>query len=152
MTPHLDEETIKKMFLTAVNQLLSERDEILANYDVIKETLFDTAKLTAEYAELQNEIAVVSELIQKCVDENARIAIRQEDYQQHYSGLVTRFENAKTRFEKVDGLIQEKKMRRQKVEAFLDTLEKQDELIAEFDDRLWYRLGGPYKSLQQLQR
>ena len=78
-------------------------------------------------------MTVVSELIQNCVDENARVAIRQEDYIQRYDGLVARFE-------KVDGLIQDKKMRRQKVEAFLGTLKKQDELITKFDERLWYSL------------
>lgn len=134
-TPHLDQKTIKKMFLTAVNKLLSERDEIFAAYDMKKGALFDTTKLTtAEYAELQNEMAVVSELIQKCMDENARVAITQEDYLQQYNGLVTRFENTKTRFKQVDGLIQEKKIRRQKVEAFLSTLKKQDKLIAEFNE------------------
>lgn len=45
----------------------------------------------------------------------------------------------------VDGLIQHKKTRRKKFEAFLGTLEKQDELITEFDERLWYDLADHIK-------
>lgn len=44
-TPHLDEETIKQMFVTAVNELLVERDEIIANLETAKGTLFDNTDL-----------------------------------------------------------------------------------------------------------
>ncbi len=40
-TPHLDEETIKKLFIKAVNTLLTEKDEIIENFNYIKDILFD---------------------------------------------------------------------------------------------------------------
>ncbi len=83
---------------------------------------------------------MVSELIQKCVDENAHTVIRQEEYNQRYEGLVARFETAKARLSEIDGLRREKKARRDIVEAFFDVLEKQGELITEFDELLWYSL------------
>ena len=139
-TPHLYEEDVKRMFISAVNRLLSERGEIFANFEAIKDVLFNTSALDAEYTELQSEMAVVSELIQKCVDENAHTVIRQEEYNQRYEGLVARFETAKARLSEIDGLRREKKARRDIVEAFFDVLEKQGELITEFDELLWYSL------------
>ena len=139
-TPYLDEDTIKQMFISAVNKLFAEKDEIFANYDLIKDTLFNTSALDAEYAELQSEMAVVAELIQKCVDENAHVAIRQEEYSGRYEGLVTRFEMAKARFAEVGVLRQAKKVRRDMVEAFFGTLKEQDALITQFDEQLWYNL------------
>jgi hypothetical protein len=57
--------------------MLSGKDEILANFAAIKRSLFDTAALETERRGLQNELAVVVELIQKCIAENARAAIDQ---------------------------------------------------------------------------
>lgn len=44
-TPHLDEETIKSLFISAVNKLLSDREEILGNFELIKATVFDSTDL-----------------------------------------------------------------------------------------------------------
>jgi len=139
-TPHLDEETIKRIFVKAVNKLLADKDEILANFDMVKQTLFDTSGLETEHADLQSELSVVAELIQKCVDENARVAQSQDEYHQRYEGLSNRFDTAKRRFEEVSDLIAQTKARRELVEAFIDTLRKQDSLITEFDEQLWYGL------------
>ncbi len=139
-TPHLDEESIKQLFVSAVNRLLADKDEILANFETVKRVLFDTAALDREQADLQSEMAVVNELIQKCVDENARVAQSQDGYHQRYERLVGRFENAKNRFEEVADLRSEAKSRRDRMEAFIDCLRKQEGLITEFDEQLWYSL------------
>jgi len=139
-TPHLDEETIKRLFVAAVNKLLADKDEILANFDLVKQALFDTTALDAEHDELQSEMAVVAEMIQKCVDENARIAQSQDDYLRRYEGLVDRFEKAKRRFGEVCNLRSELKARSDMVEAFIENLRKQDGLVTDFDEQLWYSL------------
>ena len=138
--PHLDEETIKRLFVSAVNKLLADKDEIIANFALVKDDLFSTDALEAERSELQNEMAVTAELIQKCIEENARVALDQKEYQERYEGLVGRFDTAKARFEEVSELASDKKARRELVETFIAELEQQDGLIAEFDERLWLSL------------
>lgn len=139
-TPHLDEDTIKRLFVSAVNKLLVDRVEILANLETVKQALFDTAAFDAERAQLQSEMAVLAEMMQKCVDENTRVAQSQDEYRQRYEGLVCRFETAKHRFVEAGNLLSEKKARRDMVESFIDSLRKQDGLISEFDEQLWYGL------------
>ena len=72
-TPHFDEDRIKQLFVTAVNKLLTDKKQIIADFELIKTTVFDTAKLEKERSILQNELTVVSELMQKCITENARV-------------------------------------------------------------------------------
>ena len=107
---------------------------------MMKDDLFGTDKLESERAELQSDIAVAAELIQKCIEENARIALNQTEYQERYDGLVVRFDTAKARFEEVSELLSSKKARGELVEAFIAELGRQDSLIAEFDERLWHTL------------
>ena len=73
-TPHLDEETIKGLFIKAVNILTTEKDEIAANFQAIKGQLFSMGELETEQSQLQEELNVVAELIQQCVSENAHVA------------------------------------------------------------------------------
>lgn len=139
-TPHLDEKSIKSLFVAAVNKLLVDKNKILANFETVKQELFNTATLDIEYAELQSELTVVAEMIQQCVNQNANIAQSQDDYRLQYEGLVSRFETAKNRFEEVGILRTETKARRDVLDAFIDRLKKQEGLISEFDEQLWYSL------------
>jgi len=90
--------------------------------------------------ELQNEMAVTAELIQEYIEENARVALDQNEYQERYEGLVERFESAKARFEEISELASDKKARCELVEAFISELGKQEGLVVEFDERLWFTL------------
>jgi DNA invertase Pin-like site-specific DNA recombinase len=139
-TPHFDEDSLKRLFVSAVNKLLADKDEIIANFAEVRETLFSTAALEAEEKGLKEELAVVTELIQKCIAENARVALDQQEYQERYDGLVGRFDAAKARLDEVQGLISDKKSRGKAMEAFTAELAEQDGLIAVFDERLWYSL------------
>lgn len=139
-TPHLDEETIKTFFISAVNKLLSEKEEIFENYQLIKTTVFDTTDLEKEKAELQNELEVVAEMIQKAISENAHFALDQEEYQERYNGLVDRFDLTKARHTAVSEEITDKQIRLSTMNDFLNTLRKQEDLITEFDVELWCSL------------
>jgi len=136
-TPHLDEETIKTFFISAVNKLLSEKEEIFENFQLLKDTVFDTTDLEKEQTELQSEIEVIAGMIQQAISENAHCALDQEEYQERYNRLVERFDLAKARLIAVTGEISDMKTRLGTVNDFLNTLRKQEDLITEFDVELW---------------
>ncbi|MDR1532709.1 MAG: hypothetical protein LBS62_11120 [Clostridiales bacterium] len=116
-TPHLDEEAIKRLFVSAMGKLLSDKDEIIANFEAVSGGLFYTGALEAEAKELQSEMAVVAELIQKCIEENARIALDQKEYQERCEALVERFDKAKSRFEEATAILSETKARGETVDG-----------------------------------
>ena len=126
--------------MKAANKLLEDKNEIIANFESMKDVLYDTGPLETKQAELQNEIEIVTELIQQCINENANVALDQGEYQRRYDGLVQRFDTTKEDLEKVSGQIKEKVTRRQTMAAFLDELKKQDELLTDFDPLLWHSL------------
>ena len=55
-TPHLDEETIKQLFIKALNILGKERNLIIAGFEEIKDTAFSTEALEAEAEVLTGEV------------------------------------------------------------------------------------------------
>lgn len=135
-TPHLTDDDIKGLFVSAVNQLITQKDAIITALTASLDTAFDLTALKAEQAELESEMTVVSDLIQKCIYENARVALDQVEYQKRYDGLTARFDTAKARYEALDETIRSKQSRRAKIEAFLEALAKA-ELVDTFDTALW---------------
>ena len=139
-TPHLDEETIKQLFLKAANAIFAEKDGVREDYDSIKDTLFGTAELETERLRLQEEMNVVAELIEQCMAENARVALDQTEYQKKYDGLAGRFNRAKGRLSEVSQAITERQAKREKIGRFVSALEKRDGPLTEFNEDDWYSL------------
>ena len=83
-------------------------EEIAANARLVRQTLCDTVELEREKAALGQELAVLVEMTQNCIAENARVAQDQGEYQKRYNGLVERYEKAKTRFDDVTEAIAER--------------------------------------------
>ena len=136
-TPHVTEEEIKEAFVTAFNRLVTERDEIIANARLVRQTLCDTTTLAEERAKLQQELAVLVEMTEKAVMQNARIAQNQEKYQRHYEGLVARYDAAKARFDEVTEAISAKEAQSERLAVFIKRLKTQTEPVAEFDSQHW---------------
>ena len=135
-TPHLTDDDIKRLFVSAVNQLIGQKDTILTTLTASLDTAFDLTDLKAEQSELESEMTVVSDLMQKCIYENAHVALDQAEYQKRYDGLTARFDTAKARLDAVENTIHSKRSRRAAIEAFLATL-KEANLVDTFDTALW---------------
>ena len=135
-TPHLTDDDIKRLFVSAVNQLIGQKDTIITALTASLDTAFDLTVFKAEQAELESEMMVVSDLMQKCIYENAHVALDQVEYKKRYNGLTERFNAAKARYESMDETIRNKQSRRATIETFLRTLAKAD-LIDKFDTVLW---------------
>lgn len=139
-TPNLTDEEIERLFVSAVNKLISDKDAIISAFDTSMRPAFDTSALESEAAELQAEMLDVSELMQNCIYENAHVALDQTEYQKRYDGLTARFETAKARLETVTASISDKQSRQATIKAFLKTLSEQDSLVEKFDAVLWCEL------------
>lgn len=50
---------------------------------------------------LEDEIALAVEMTQNIINENARIAQNQDEYNERYNNLVERYNNLKSEYEKV---------------------------------------------------
>lgn len=136
-TPHLREEDIQARFLAAFNKLLDGKNALLEDCRLMQFALTDCSAIDAELDELLQEIEVVTELTQRCVQENAQNVQSQEEYAERYNGYVARYEKAKAR---AAALQEQKRQRQAKADAiggFMFELYERSDIITEFDERLW---------------
>ena len=136
-TPHITEDEIKAVFIKAVNQLITEKKEIISNLEMIMKTISDTSALATERDKLRDELEIIVEMTHSCVAENARKAQDQEEYQKKYNELVTRYETSKNRYDELVYAIEQKKAQSEKIQQFIGALKSQDGFITEFDEALW---------------
>jgi len=136
-TSHLYEEDIKKAFVNAVNRMIVNKKDILREYDGIVDRLTDTSPLDREDDKLREELETVTALLRGCVDENARSALNQTEYTQKYSELKDRFDRIHTDIAAVSSKRMEYAAKRQAITEFIQSLQKQEGLITEFDEELW---------------
>lgn len=82
-------------------------------------------------------MAVLAEMTQNIVAENARIAQDQDEYQKRYDGLVKRYDEAKARYDEVVASISAKEAQSERLAGFIKVLKSQGGITSEFDGSLW---------------
>ena len=135
-TPHLTEEEIKTIFVKAVNQLISNKEEVLGNITLLKARLTDTKALEKERDRISTDLNLLADKVQQLIAENARVAQNQDDYDRNYNELVGRYEAARKQYDRKCEAIQYRKARSRQMDSFIKKLREQ-ELIQEFDENLW---------------
>ena len=136
-TMHLYESEIKRRFVLAFNILFDEKDEVIANCEMVARLFSETTDLDETKASLMRELEVIAELIQKLINENATTAQDQEDYLARYDGYVERYEGIS---EKLKALEQELLVRKARADAFGDFIRiftEVEEKLLDFDEKLW---------------
>lgn len=136
-TLHVTEDEVKAAFVSAYNQLVSEKDEIIANAEIIRQTLCRTNDLEDEKHSLEDEMSLAVEMTQSIVAENARIVQSQDEYQKRYNALVERYDAVKARYDEVVSAITAKEAQSERLADFIRILKSQEGAISKFDERLW---------------
>ena len=136
-TPFVTKEEIKAAFVSAYNQLVTEKEEVLANARLMRRIWYDTSALQAEKDKIATEMKVLSEMEQSMVNENARKIQNQDDYRKQYQELVQQFNAAKAKYDEAVKAITAKEAMGGRMANFLKTLKKQEGTISEFDQALW---------------
>ena len=139
-TPHLDEDAIKRMFVAAINILARDKERLREEFRLIQDSVFRLDALTEEASALRDELAIVVELTQKCISENARIALDQTEYWKRYDALVARYDAAKARLDAVETEILDKRSRQARIEQCYDELDKLGAVMDEFREDAWHSL------------
>ncbi|WP_026765479.1 recombinase family protein [Selenomonas ruminantium] len=136
-TPHLTEKEIKEAFVKVVNKLLKGKTDMLENIRLVQKQICDTSDLEAESQRLMDEMNALSDRVQKCISENARIAQDQTDYQKRYDELVNRYETTKANYDKTEKSIKARHAKAERLGAFVKALATQGASVTEFDEGLW---------------
>ncbi|MGN0184551.1 MAG: hypothetical protein ACI4AL_05500, partial [Aristaeellaceae bacterium] len=81
---------------------------------------------------LEEQVRGIAERVRNLVEENARVQMNQEEYQQEYNVLAEDYEKAGGKLRRIAAQKQDKENRRRKIEIFLRMLEEQEECM-DFD-------------------
>lgn len=136
-TPALRSEEIQRSFVQAVNQVISNKAEIIRACEEVLDQCCGGEGLAAECASLQAELEIVTGFMQRHISANAHSALDQAEYQRQYDEYAARFEATKSRINEVTEQREALIAKRGRIQSYLDTLNRQ-ELITEFDEELWY--------------
>ena len=139
-TPHLDAETIQQNFLKAYNQLMENRETVMADCNLMHQMVSDCTVVDAEVEKLTEEIEIVAELVKTCVRENASSAQSQEEYTKKYNNLVKRYEKTAARLDALSAERARKQDCDRELRLFIEELKQQSLVLEVWDERLWVGL------------
>ena len=133
----MTEKDVKEAFVSAYNQLVTEKKEIIANAELVRTMLCATDDLQAEKQRLEDEISMIVSMTQNIVAENARIAQNQDDYQKRYDSLVKRYDETKAQYDAISEAIAAKEAKNVRLSEFISLMRSQKGVASEFDIGLW---------------
>ena len=123
-----------------MNKLLGIRREVIANLRELQGDLGDTEGLKEEITRLENERNVAAELVQQLIDQNARVAQNQEDYQRRSDEMFARYEDAEKALAATQGSLHQKEKKMEQIESFITEVEALPDCITEFRTDYWGHL------------
>ncbi|MER0123336.1 recombinase family protein [Streptococcus sp. ZJ93] len=139
-TPHVTESEVKDWFIEAVNQLVRNKQEILANLMVLFEMVQDTSQLDGESSRLEQELGELTSQVEQLIRYNTKMAQDQTSYQNTYSKLASRYEETKDKLERLKAEKMDKQNRAVRVKNLIDILIHQRHLLTDFDEKLWHTM------------
>jgi hypothetical protein len=136
--PHLTDDQIRAAFFSAFNKKLENKAEIFAAYDEVLKALTDNSALDAEAEALNNELAVVTGLAKRSVQENAVSSLNQDDYAKRYESVMQRYNMIIKRLADIESQKMVRTAKRAEITRLLKILVRSGDVVTEFDDELWY--------------
>ena len=139
-TPKLTDNEIKRRFLVAYNELMGNRKTVLADCELIRQTLCNTTQLDAEMQRKHDEMTVASELMKAHIKKNASVAKSQETYVLDAGRIEERYNAALEHYKALEAERDKWILKNKELEVFISLLKKQPLAGAEWDERLWITL------------
>ncbi|EPT56221.1 recombinase family protein [Streptococcus agalactiae] len=138
-TPHVTEEEVIQWFISAVNQVLDNRIEVIDNLYVLL-SIGNLEVIDEQIKVLETEAEVVNQLVANLVSENAIIRQDQDKYLKKYNQLTSKYEGIVQDIESLELQRMQKSKRNKELQDFIGTLEKLGKVLTDFDELLWESL------------
>ena len=136
-TPHFTETELKEMFVNAINEVIPQKIQIQEDFELIKDSLFNTAEKEAELENLSQQLSDTANEMEACVERNARVALNQDEVTKTYAELVERYTGLKGQVDILNDEIAQTMLRKTGIENFLEIVFKRETLLTEFDGSLF---------------
>jgi len=119
---------------------MKDKKRIIQDSTEMIEMLTDTTELDQEIEDLNDELLVISELLNKMIRENSKSGLTHDDYNKKYGELMIRYERAN---EKQQDLIKSRNTKKSQaisLKAFISNLMKTDDKLQDWNEHVWLML------------
>ena len=134
---HLTEEDIKEKFIAAFNQLIPDRERLIGDCRIMKDTLCDCTAIDEEIETIIQKSEVLAEMVQRGVEENSQVAQDQGEYNKRYAGFLQRYEAASAKLASLQKQRTERQKKAEAIGRFIQRLAERDGALSEFTTGLW---------------
>ena len=131
------EDDIKLMFIQVYNLTMKDKKRIIQDSSEMIEMLRDTTQIDQEIENLNDELLVISELLNKMIRDNSKFITTNEDYIKKYGELMNRYERTK---EKHEDLVQSKSVKKAQavnLKSFIANLKRVDDRLSDWNEHIW---------------
>ena len=136
-TPHLTEERLKELFLSALGAYLSDRETVIVRLRDTQRVLTDTDFIDEDIRTLEEELTAVTGMLRLCITENAANATTEEAYHTTHAELCSRFEETEAKLAALQRQREKLKADAIAIGGMMFELGELDALPLTFDEKLW---------------
>ena len=119
---------------------MGSRTTVLADCELICQTLSDTTQIDSEMQREHDEMTVASELMKTHIKKNASVAQSQQAYAQEAERIEKRYHAALEHYTALEAERDKRVLKSKELSTFTTTLKTQSLVITEWDERLWITL------------
>lgn len=136
-TPALTENEIKRMFVDAYSEFLSDRTKVVSDCQEMISILDNTNELEKNINEANEKAEEIVVLVKNLVETNSRIAMSQEEYQAKYDAYDKQHNSLLSKINELQLEIARKKSQAKFLQEFINDLERRPSIIEEWDEDIW---------------
>ena len=136
-TPNLTEDDIKRLFLKALNKLVKEKQETVENLESLLQMISGVAALEEERERVKAEVAGIEKELSEVIQAHARTAENQDEYNQRYHSVYSRYEQRLSRIREINDEIDSVNARSAGIRRFIDGFAGIEGEQTLFDEQLW---------------
>ena len=136
-TPHIRDDEIQRWIVLALNKVIDNRKEIIGNIKLLMKMIKEDRVLDDEIIQVEEKLENIRADVEKLIITNSKIVQDQEEYTRKYNKLIEEYKLLEKELEQKNLDLLSKNKRVRELKIFIDSLEKQDELLTEYDTRLF---------------
>ena len=109
----------------------------MVNLRLLMDMACNTDALEREREQTQLRVSELEQSIHALIDENARVALDQDEYDRRYAALYSDYEKGLTQLSEIGSETDARKARGLRIQKFIDRLMELDGEQTVFDEQLW---------------
>jgi hypothetical protein len=139
-TPNLTEEEIKLKFIEVYNLTMKDKQRIINDTNEVIKVLTDTEQLDNEIESLNNELNVLVEFMNRLIKENSKTFMNNDEYDNKYTELTTRYEQTKKNLENLIDTRKYKNDQAIKINLLKSSISKSESKLSDWNEQIWMLL------------